>query len=109
SMLKTIAFLLAATTPHFGAPADPALVKAWDLSIPPDGTGLPAGKGSVSEGLAIYTQKCGMCHVVTGVGNPADQLTGGVGSLATDAPVKTVSSYWPYATTLFGYTRRAMP
>jgi len=108
-MFKTIAFLLATATPHFGAPADPALVKAWDLSIPPDGTGLPAGKGSVSEGLAIYTQKCVMCHGVNGVGKPADQLTGGIGSLATDAPVKTVSSYWPYATTLFDYTRRAMP
>ena len=81
-MFKTIAFLLAAATPHFGAPADPALVKAWDRSIPPDGTGLPAGKGSVSEGLAIYTEKCVMCHGVNGVGKPADQLTGGVGSLA---------------------------
>jgi cytochrome c len=108
-MFKTLAFLLAAAAPHFGAPADPALVKAWDLSIPPDGTGLPAGKGSVSEGLAIYTEKCVMCHGVNGAGKPADQLTGGIGSLATDKPVKTVSSYWPYATTLFDYIRRAMP
>ena len=108
-MFKTIAFLLATAAPHFGAPADPALVKAWDLSIPPDGSGLPAGKGSVSEGLATYTEKCVMCHGVNGVGKPADQLTGGVGSLATDKPVKTVSSYWPYATTLFDYIRRAMP
>lgn len=108
-MFKTLAFLLAAATPHFGAPADPGLVKAWDLSIPPDGTGLPPGKGSVSEGLAIYTEKCVMCHGVNGAGKPADQLTGGIGSLATDKPVKTVSSYWPYATTLFDYIRRAMP
>ena len=108
-MFKTIAFLLAATAPHFGAPADPNLVKAWDRSIPPDGTGLPPGKGSVSEGLAIYTEKCVMCHGVNGVGKPADQLTGGVGSLATANPVKTVSSFWPYATTLFDYIRRAMP
>jgi len=108
-MFKTLAFLLAASAPHFGTPADPALVKAWDVSIPPDGKGLPAGKGSVSEGLAIYTQKCVMCHGVNGVGKPADQLTGGVGSLASANPVKTVSSYWPYATTLFDYIRRAMP
>jgi cytochrome c len=108
-MFKTLAFLLAAAAPHFGAPADPGLVKAWDLSIPPDGTGLPPGKGSVSEGLAIYTEKCVMCHGVNGAGKPADQLTGGIGSLATDKPVKTVSSYWPYATTLFDYIRRAMP
>jgi cytochrome c len=101
--------LLAAAAPHFGQAADPALLKAWDVSIAPDGKGLPPGRGSVSEGLAIYTQKCVMCHGVSGVGKPSDQLTGGVGSLATAAPVKTVSSFWPYATTLFDYIRRAMP
>ena len=63
----------------------------------------------MSEGLAIYTEKCVMCHGVNGVGKPADQLTGGIGTLASAAPVKTVSSYWPYATTLFDYIRRAMP
>ena len=108
-MLKPLLFLLAVATPHFGQPADPALLKAWDVSIPPDGKGLPPGHGSVAEGLAIYTEKCVMCHGVNGVGKPADQLTGGVGTLASDHPVKTVSSYWPYATTLFDYIRRAMP
>ena len=102
-------FLLAAAAPHFGQPADPALLKAWDISIAPDGKGLPPGHGSVAEGLAIYTEKCVMCHGVNGVGKPADQLTGGIGSLASAQPVKTVSSYWPYATTLFDYIRRAMP
>ena len=108
-MLKPLLFALAATVPHFGQPADPATVKAWDMSIAPDGKGLPPGRGSVSEGLAIYTEKCVMCHGVNGVGKPADQLTGGIGTLASVAPVKTVSSYWPYATTLFDYIRRAMP
>jgi mono/diheme cytochrome c family protein len=108
-MLKPLLFLLAVAAPHFGQPADPALLKAWDVSIPPDGKGLPPGHGSVAEGLAIYTEKCVTCHGVNGVGKPADQLTGGVGTLATDHPVKTVSSYWPYATTLFDYIRRAMP
>ena len=61
------------------------------------------------EGLAIYTEKCVMCHGVNGAGKPADQLTGGIGTLASPQPVKTVSSYWPYATTLFDYIRRAMP
>src|ERR1700748_2445084 len=97
-MFKTLAFLLAAATPHFGAPADPAFVQAWDRSIPPDGTGLPAGKGSVSEGLAIYTQKCVMCHGVNGVGKPADQLTGGVGSLAAGPAAQTGLRIWALRT-----------
>ena len=108
-MLKPLVFLLAMAAPQFGHPADPELVKAWDKSIPPDGKGLPPGKGSVAEGLAIYTDKCVMCHGVDGVGKPSDRLTGGIGSLASPQPVKTVSSYWPYATTLFDYIRRAMP
>ena len=95
--------------PHFGVAADRARIKAWDISIAPDGTGLPPGKGSVAEGLAIYSQKCVMCHGVDGVGKPADRLTGGIGTLTSPAPVKTVVSYWPYATTLFDYIRRAMP
>lgn len=95
--------------PHYGVPADPARIKAWDISIAPDGTGLPPGKGSVAEGLTIYSQKCVMCHGVDGAGKPADRLTGGIGTLTSAAPVKTVASFWPYATTLFDYTRRAMP
>ncbi len=99
----------AADAPHFGAPADPARIKAWDISILPDGSNLPPGKGSVKEGEAIYAEKCQMCHNEQGKGQPADRLTGGIGSLATPQPIKTVASYWPYATTLFDYIRRAMP
>ena len=95
--------------PHFGQPADPARIKAWSISILPDGTNLPPGKGSVAEGLAIYSQTCVMCHGVNGAGKPADQLTGGIGTIGTKTPVKTVASYWPHATTLFDYIRRAMP
>jgi S-disulfanyl-L-cysteine oxidoreductase SoxD len=108
-MLKPLLILLAAVAPHFGHPADPGLIKAWNISIAPDGTGLPPGHGSVAEGEKIYTQKCVMCHGVKGEGKPADQLTGGIGTLASAHPVKTVASYWPYATTLFDYIRRAMP
>ena len=101
--------VFAAEAPHFGVPADPARIKAWDISILPDGSNLPAGKGSVKEGADIYTAKCVMCHGPNGEGKPADRLTGGIGTLNTPAPVKTVASYWPYATTLFDYIRRAMP
>lgn len=101
--------ILAADAPHFGKPADPGLVKAWDISIPPDGSGLPPGRGSVLDGAEIYQAKCIMCHGASGAGQPADRLTGGIGTLTTAQPIKTVASYWPYATTLFDYIRRAMP
>lgn len=105
------AWLLAmvAAAPHLGTPVDAATVASWDSSVPPSGKGLPAGHGSVAEGQVIYNQKCIMCHGVNGSGQPADALTGGIGTLASPKPVKTVASYWPYATTLFDYIRRAMP
>jgi cytochrome c len=99
----------AADAPHFGVPADPARLKAWDISIAPDGTGLPPGNGSVAEGAQIFAAKCQICHGAEGQGKPADRLTGGIGTLTTPQPVRTVASYWPYATTLFDYIRRAMP
>src|SRR5204863_2513173 len=83
--------------------------KAWDISIPPSGAGLPPGSATAKQGLAVYTARCQACHGPAGVGKPADALIGGIGSLATAKPVRTVGSFWPYATTLFDYTRRAMP
>ena len=109
-MLKPLLlFAVAAASPHFGTPADSRALSAWDSSIPPDGRGLPPGHGSVSEGKAIYSQKCMACHGLDGAGKPADRLTGGIGTLASPNPIKTVASFWPYATTLFDYIRRAMP
>src|ERR1700761_7984990 len=105
----TAAFAADVPAPHFGTPADPARMKAWDITILPDGSNLPPGKGSVKEGEAIYAAKCQMCHNEQGKGQPADRLTGGIGTLGTQAPIKTVASYWPYATTVFDYIRRAMP
>ena len=68
-----------------------------------------AGSGSVAAGAAVYAQKCQGCHGADGSGKPQDQLTGGVGSLASGKAVKTPVSFWPTATTLFDYIRRAMP
>lgn len=82
---------------------------AWDISIAPDGEGLPQGSGSVADGAGIYAAKCAQCHGETGMEGPTDPLAGGIGSLTSDAPAKTVGSFWPYTTTLFDYTRRAMP
>ena len=96
-------------TPRLGRHTTPAEIAALDIDIAPDGAGLPPGSGSVSEGGAVYALRCAHCHGATGEGSPADRLVGGAGSLSTAAPVLTVGSYWPYATTLFDYLRRAMP
>ena len=96
-------------SPGLGRPATAAEIAAVDISIPPSGAGLPAGSGSAVRGAAIFADKCQACHGASGAGGPMDRLTGGIGSLATPTPVKTVASYWPYATTVFDYIRRAMP
>ncbi len=96
-------------TPNLGRVATSAEVAGWDVSIPPDGTGLPPGRGTSTQGAVVYEQKCQNCHGEKGAGQPNDRLVGGHGTLASKTPVRTVGSYWPYATTVFDYVRRAMP
>src|SRR5216684_5067139 len=95
--------------PAFGAAVSAEEIARFDISIPPSGAGLPKGGGTAKQGAAVYAAKCLACHGEKGAGKPADPLAGGIGSLATARPVRTVGSYWPYATTLFDYVRRAMP
>ena len=95
--------------PAFGAAVSTEEIARSDISIPPSGVGLPKGGGSARQGVQVYEQKCMACHGVKGAGKPADTLVGGIGSLATKTPLRTVGSYWPYSTTLFDYVRRAMP
>jgi S-disulfanyl-L-cysteine oxidoreductase SoxD len=95
--------------PALGVPVSAEEIARYDISIPPSGAGLPPGSGNVKQGEAVYASKCQACHGEKGAGKPADVLVGGAGSLATKAPVRTIGSYWPYATTLFDYVRRAMP
>jgi len=100
----------AVETPGLGQPITEKEAAAWDLSIGPDGAGLPPGRGTVKRGEEVFKEKCMVCHGDKGQGTPADKLVGGQGTLTgVSAPVKTVGSYWPYATTLFDYIRRAMP
>jgi cytochrome c len=100
----------AAEPPHFGQPVTPQELAPWDISIGPDGAGLPPGRGTPKEGEAVYAANCQACHGEKGAGRPNDTLVGGFGTIASDRPaVKTIGSYWPYATTLFDYIRRAMP
>jgi mono/diheme cytochrome c family protein len=92
----------------FGAEASPARVALWDIDVKPDGEGLPPGRGSVAEGRQVYLTHCVACHGPTGTEGPNDRLVGTEpwgdwpGSL-------TVGAYWPYATTLYDYIRKAMP
>jgi mono/diheme cytochrome c family protein len=108
------AFGLARSAPgaqgaNLGRPLTPDEVRKIDITVSTDGRGLPPGSGSVSAGAAVYSKYCQSCHGEKGAGKPQDQLTGGLGSLATAKPIKTPASYWPSATTLFDYIRRAMP
>ena len=99
-----------AETPNLGKVITPEEVAPWDISVSPDGAGLPPGSGTPKQGEAVYASKCLACHGEKGAGKPNDALVGGIGSLAGDKPaLKTVGSFWPYATTIFDYVRRAMP
>ena len=95
--------------PNLGHEATPVQIAGWDISVGPDGVGLPRGKGTPATGATVYEQKCQSCHGAKGAGQPNDRLVGGQGTLASRAPVRTIGSYWPYATTVFDYVRRSMP
>ncbi len=97
------------TTYGFGRTATEGEIKAWDIAIAPDGAGLPPGHGTVQKGRQIFLKKCAACHGPTGREGPMNRLMDGQGTLKTSKPLKTVGSYWPYATTLFDYIHRAMP
>jgi mono/diheme cytochrome c family protein len=92
-----------------GRPATPAEIAGWNIDIGREGHNLPPGSGTVSHGHEVFDQQCAACHGAKGEGGVGDRLVGGQGTLGTPKPVRTVGSYWPYATTLFDYIRRAMP
>ena len=85
-------------------------IAGWDIDVRPDGKGAPIGSGTAADGEEVYAERCAGCHGDFGEG--VDRwpiLAGGLGSLVTDDPVKTVGSYWPYASTVYDYVYRAMP
>ncbi len=95
--------------PSLGVPVSDAEIAAIDVSIGPDGAGLPPGSGTPKQGAEVYSTKCIACHGPEGANGVNDRLVGGQGTLTSATPLKTIGSYWPYATTVFDYVRRAMP
>jgi cytochrome c len=110
-MLWVATVTVAAQSPRFdvGRPPTPDEIRNLGSAIAPDGTGLPDGSGSVAEGRAVFAAHCSRCHGPTGEGDVGARLVGGQGTLNTPRPLKTVGSFWPYATTLWDYINRAMP
>ena len=114
SMRKCLAFAVplmlcvgiasAADTPGLGMPVTEADLALWDISIGPDGVGLPSGSGTAAQGAAIFAQKCEVCHGKGGNGGPNSVLANPPGRTE-----RTMATYVPHATTLFDFTRRAMP
>ena len=102
---------MAAQLPTYGVGRPPTAgeVEAWALTIPADGQGLPPGSGTAALGKAIYAERCASCHGENGEDAKYSRLVGGHGSLATAQPIKTIGSFWQYATTLWSYIRRAQP
>lgn len=103
------ALISSAAASDFGRAASPDEIALWDIDVRPDGKGLPQGSGTVAQGKEVFAENCAACHGDNGVGGIKDRLAGGQGTLASAMPVKTVGSFWPYATTLFDYIHRAMP
>ena len=96
--------------PTLGHAVSPEEIAAWDISIFPDGEGLPKGEGGVQDGETLYKNKCIACHGENGLGTATgDQLAGAQMGLTSDYPEKTIGTYWPYATTVFDVVRRSMP
>ncbi len=94
---------------NLGQPLTAEQIKAWNIDVFPDGRNLPAARGTVARGKVVFEAQCAACHGMKGEGGLYDRLAGGMGTLASPKPVRTVGSFWPYASTLFDYVRRAMP
>lgn len=108
-LLTTTAYAEPSHQPLGNDAAELSTKPEWNLSISPDGRGLPKGSGTAAEGKQIFKQQCASCHGFDAIGGSAMPLVGEVGSLTSEYPEKTVNSYWPHATTLFDYIRRSMP
>jgi S-disulfanyl-L-cysteine oxidoreductase SoxD len=108
-LFATTATVSLAETPHLGKPLDEAAIANWDISILPDGTGLPKGSGTPAQGAPIFAEKCAACHGDNGKGGVAAAVVSDQQLNGISASHKTIKNFWPYATTVFDFIRRAMP
>ena len=113
-LLCALSAAASAQAPRYGFGTTPSQSELERFfAVMPDGRGLPPGSGSVEQGKTVYGEQCAACHGANLQGGIGDRLIGGRGTLAnsdpTKAPVKTIESYWPYATTIFDYVKRTMP
>ena len=112
-----LAFVFAAGTAlaqdsGLGKPLTESDIKQWDITVLPDGSNLPSGSGMPAQGAKIFAEKCSACHGEAGKGGVAPYfpaLVGGQPLTNGIDTVKTIANYYAYATTIFDYTRRAMP
>ncbi len=110
TLIVSVAAIVDAGRYGLGTPATSEQIAGWDIDVRADGQGLPPGQGTAEEGEAIYAEQCASCHGVFGEGHGRHPvLIGGQGTLTSDGPMKTIGSYWPYASTVFDYVRRTMP
>jgi cytochrome c len=114
ALLCAASAVIHAQTARYGLGSTPSQTELDRFyAVMPNGRGLPPGSGSVEQGKVVYTEQCVACHGANLQGGIGDRLIGGRGTLVNDeptkAPVKTIESYWPYATTIFDYVKRTMP
>ncbi len=100
---------ISATAPRLGTPVTAEQAAKWDLTIFPDGRGLPPGHGSAVEGRVLFDRHCASCHGAGGRGATAEELVGEPVPPTAENPGKAIGPYWPFATTIFDYNRRSMP
>src|SRR3984893_9629887 len=98
-----------AETPNLGKPIDEAAIAAWDISILPDGTGLPKGSGTPAQGAVIFADKCAACHGDNGRGGPRAAVVDDRAIVGISAAQKTIKNFWPYSTPIFYFIRHAIP
>ena len=96
-------------TVRLGTPVTESQLEEFDLIAAPDGSGFPSGSGTAGQGKAVYDAKCAACHADNGEGTSGNTVIVGGDMHSAENPLRTVGSYWPYASTLFDFVRRAMP
>ena len=94
---------------QLGTPISEDQLSGFDLIAAPDGSGMPPGAGTARQGREVYELNCLRCHNVNGEGVSGNTVIAGGDMRSEESPLRTVGSFWPHASTLFDFIRRAMP